>query len=130
MTANMDSSPAPGRSQTCETTGRPDGTNGDAIYAGKVEYRGGMYPGEQASIVEPSVWQEVNAELRNGRRIGTSAIRVAQNALLAGFLTCKDCQWPMVPTYTAKPGDIAIMSADPRGRTDRVLVPRSRSQCA
>ena len=50
------------------------------------------------------MWQEVNAELRSGRRIGTGAIREPQNALLAGLLLCKSCQRPMVPTYTAKPG--------------------------
>jgi site-specific DNA recombinase len=76
----------------------------NAIYAGRVEHRGAIYAGEQASIVEPSVWQEVNAELRAGCRTGTEATRVPQNALLAGLLVCKSCQQPMVPTYTAKPG--------------------------
>ena len=76
----------------------------NAVYAGKVEHRGEIYAGEQASIVDPSVWQEVNSELRAGRRTGTGAIRVPQNALLAGLLICKSCQRPMIPTYTAKPG--------------------------
>jgi hypothetical protein len=76
----------------------------NAIYAGKVEHRGAIYTGEQASIVEPSMWQEVNTELRSGRRAGTGTIRVPQNALLAGLLICKSCQLPMIPTYTAKPG--------------------------
>jgi site-specific DNA recombinase len=76
----------------------------NAIYAGNVEHRGATYTGEQASIVEPSVWQEVNTELRAGRRTGTGTIRVPQNALLAGLLICKSCQRTMIPTYTAKPG--------------------------
>jgi site-specific DNA recombinase len=76
----------------------------NAVYAGKVEHRGEIYAGEHESIIEPSVWQEVNAELRAGRRAGTGAIRAPQNALLAGRLLCKSCQRPMVPTYTAKPG--------------------------
>jgi site-specific DNA recombinase len=76
----------------------------NAVYAGKVVHRGEIYAGEHASIVEQSVWQEVNAELCAGRRSGTGAIRVPQNALLAGRLLCKSCQRPMVPTYTAKPG--------------------------
>jgi site-specific DNA recombinase len=76
----------------------------NSVYAGKVEHRGVMYKGEQAAIVETSVWQEVNAELRGGRRIEPGAIRKPQNALLAGLLLCKSCQRPMVPTYTAKPG--------------------------
>jgi len=76
----------------------------NAIYAGKVEHRGMTYAGEQASIIEPSVWQDVNTQLRAGRRTGTAATRAPQNALLAGLLMCKSCQKPMVPTYTAKPG--------------------------
>jgi hypothetical protein len=76
----------------------------NAIHAGKVEHRGTIYPGEQASIVEPSVWEAVNNELRSGRRIRTEAIRVPQNALLTGLLNCKSCQRPTIPTYTAKPG--------------------------
>ena len=76
----------------------------NAVYDGKVEHRGEIYAGEQASIVEPSVWQAVNAELRAGHRSGTGAIRAPQNALLSGLLLCNSCQRPMVPTYTAKPG--------------------------
>src|SRR5216684_186000 len=40
----------------------------NAVYAGMVEHRGAMYAGEHASIIEPPVWQQVNAELRAGRR--------------------------------------------------------------
>jgi site-specific DNA recombinase len=76
----------------------------NAIYAGKVEHRGAVYAGEQASIIEHSVWQEVNAELRAGRRTGPRAISEPQKAVLAGLLRCKSCQGPMIPTYTAKPG--------------------------
>jgi site-specific DNA recombinase len=76
----------------------------NAIYAGKVEHRGTIYAGEHAAIIEPSVWQEVNAELRAGRRTGTGAMRAPQNALLSGLLLCKSCHRPMIPTYTAKPG--------------------------
>ena len=76
----------------------------NAVYAGRVEHRGEIYAGEHKPIIEPSVWQEVNAVLRAGCRTGGGAIRVPQNALLAGLLHCKSCQRPMVPTYTSKPG--------------------------
>jgi site-specific DNA recombinase len=76
----------------------------NAVYAGQVEHRGTMYAGEHGAIIEPAVWQEVNAELRAGRRTRTGAVREPQNALLAGLLFCKSCQRPMVPTYTAKRG--------------------------
>src|ERR1700680_3231531 len=61
----------------------------NAVYAGKVEHRGAIYAGEHPSIIEPAVWQEVNADLRAGRRTVTGAIRASQNALLAGRLRCK-----------------------------------------
>ena len=76
----------------------------NAVYAGKVEHRGVMYEGEHASIIEPPLWQEVNAELHAGRRTETGATREPQNALLTGLLLCKNCQRPMIPTCTAKPG--------------------------
>jgi hypothetical protein len=75
----------------------------NAIYASKVEHGGAIYTLEQPSIVESSVWQEVNTELCTGRRAGTGATRVPQNALLAGLLSGKGCKKPMTPTYTAKP---------------------------
>ncbi len=76
----------------------------NAVYAGMVEHRGTMYPGEHDSIMELSVWQEVNAKLRAGRRTGRGSTRAPQSALLAGLLLCKSCRRPMIPTYTAKPG--------------------------
>jgi site-specific DNA recombinase len=76
----------------------------NAVYAGQVEHRGEVYAGEHAAIIEPSVWQEVNAELRAGRRTRRGAVRSPQNALLAGLLHCHSCQRPMIPTYTTKPG--------------------------
>jgi site-specific DNA recombinase len=74
----------------------------NAIYDGKVEHRGTIYTGEHASIVESPVWEEVNAELRAGRRSRRGVIRTKQNALLAGLLMCQSCKRPMIATYTAK----------------------------
>jgi hypothetical protein len=76
----------------------------NAVYSGQVEHRGVMYPGEHASIIEPSVWLGVNAQLQDGRRTRAGALCEPQNALLAGLLLCKSCQCPMVPTFTAKTG--------------------------
>jgi site-specific DNA recombinase len=67
----------------------------NAVYSGQVEHRGVIYQREHASIIEPSVWQGVNAQLRDGRRTGTGALREPQNALLAGLLLCKSCQCPI-----------------------------------
>jgi site-specific DNA recombinase len=74
----------------------------NAVYAGKVEHNGTIYPGEQAGIVKPDLWENVNAELRAARRGRSKVLRTAQDALLKGLLYCRSCQQPMLPTYTSK----------------------------
>ena len=76
----------------------------NAVYAGKVEYRGVIYPGEHPAIVDPGRWEAVNADLRDRRTPKTESIRSQKNALLAGLLFCKSCERPMIATYTAKGG--------------------------
>jgi site-specific DNA recombinase len=76
----------------------------NAIYDGKVEHKGTIYPGEQPAIVEPVLWETVNAEFRARQRERSDVVRTRQNALLAGLLFCKSCQRPMIPTHTAKRG--------------------------
>ncbi len=90
-----------GRSFT-QTTLRNLLTN--AVYAGKVEHRGTIYPGEHAPIVEASLWEELNAEIGARRRQRSDLVRTSQNALLTGLLFCKSCERPMIATYTAKGG--------------------------
>jgi site-specific DNA recombinase len=75
----------------------------NAIYAGKVEHKGAIYAGEHPAIVEPTVWESINAELRARHREQYSK-RVKQNALLAGLLYCASCDCLMIATYTAKRG--------------------------
>jgi site-specific DNA recombinase len=76
----------------------------NAIYIGKVEHKGTIYPGEQAAIVEPELWEEINTELRAARRGRSKVVRTKQNALLNGLLFCRSCDRPMVPSYTSKGG--------------------------
>jgi site-specific DNA recombinase len=74
----------------------------NAIYAGKVEHKGTIYPGEQAAIIAPELWEGINTELRAARRGRSATVRVQQKALLSGLLFCGSCDQPMVPTYTSK----------------------------
>ena len=76
----------------------------NVIYAGQVEYRGMIYPGEHQAIVDPGLWKAVNTDLRDRRPPKTESTRGQQNALLAGLLFCKSCERPMIATYTAKGG--------------------------
>jgi site-specific DNA recombinase len=74
----------------------------NAIYIGKVEHKETMYPGEQPAIIEPELWEEINAELRTARRGRSGTLPTRQNALLSGLLFCRSCHQAMVPTYTSK----------------------------
>ena len=74
----------------------------NAIYIGKVEHKSTLYPGEQAAIIEPDLWEEINTELRAARRGRSATVRTEQKALLKGLLFCRSCDQPMVPTYTSK----------------------------
>jgi site-specific DNA recombinase len=74
----------------------------NAAYAGKVEHKGVIYPGEQVAIVDPNVWEDVNAELRAARRGPNNVTHSKQTGLLSGLLFCRNCDRPMVVTYTAK----------------------------
>src|SRR5580704_17126647 len=76
----------------------------NAIYAGKVEHRGTIYPGEHAPIIEVSLWEELNAEIGTRRRQRSDLVRTSQNALLAGLLFCQSCERPMIATYTSNGG--------------------------
>ena len=76
----------------------------NAINDGKVKHRGTIYPGEHAPIVEPALWEKVNAEFRARERHTSDAVRTKQKALLAGLLFCQSCERPMIATYTAKRG--------------------------
>src|SRR5579872_4571742 len=72
------------------------------IYAGRVEHRGVIYPGEHSAIVDPAVWEAVQMNFRSSKQ--EYAERTPQNAFLSGLLFCKHCSTPMVATYTQKPG--------------------------
>jgi site-specific DNA recombinase len=95
----------------------------NAIYIGKVEHKETMYPGEQPAIIEPELWEEINAELRTARRGRSGTLPTRQNALLSGLLFCRSCHQAMVPTYTSK-GDRRY-----RYYVCRVAQERGRSAC-
>jgi len=76
----------------------------NAIYAGKVEYRGVVYQGEHPAIVDAGLWEAVNAEFHGRRPPKTQSTRSQQKALLSGLLFCRSCQRPMIATYSGKAG--------------------------
>ncbi|HZT32815.1 MAG TPA: recombinase family protein [Bryobacteraceae bacterium] len=74
----------------------------NAIYTGRVNHKGVLYPGEHEAIIERTTWERVQDILdRNGRTNGGGA-KNKDGALLRGLLFCVPCGEPMCHTYSAK----------------------------
>ena len=74
----------------------------NVLYAGQVNHKGTVYPGEQPAIVAPEIWARVDELLRNNGSTGGKEVRNKHGALLRGLLYCEPCGKPMVHTYTVK----------------------------
>jgi site-specific DNA recombinase len=69
-------------------------------YIGKVRYKTEVYDGEHQAIVEPDVWQRVQAILKRNHHTGGASVRNSSGALLKGLLWCQSCSCAMTPTST------------------------------
>lgn len=76
----------------------------NAIYIGKVDYKGEIYEGEHDAIVADEVFSRVRALLRENRRNGGSEVRNRYGALLKGLLYCGPCKTSMIHAYTSQDG--------------------------
>lgn len=74
----------------------------NALYVGKVEHKGTIYPGEHEAVIDLDLWERVNDAVRATRRGPNRTVRMPQNALLQGILFCKRCGQAMKPRYTSK----------------------------
>jgi site-specific DNA recombinase len=75
----------------------------NVTYTGKVRYDAEVYDGEQPAIVDPEVWQRVQALL--GRNARTGGVRNQFGALLKGIVRCSPCGCAMVATHTTRKGN-------------------------
>jgi site-specific DNA recombinase len=74
----------------------------NAIYTGRVNHKGTLYPGEHEAVIERSTWEQAQDLLdRNGRANG-GGTKNKSGALLRGLLFCEPCGAPMVHTYSSK----------------------------
>jgi site-specific DNA recombinase len=73
---------------------------GNVLYTGQVRYQQEVHPGEHPAIVDPALWQEVQALLRRNRQPGR--VRLGQGALLGGLLSCRACGCAMTASHTRK----------------------------
>jgi site-specific DNA recombinase len=72
----------------------------NALYAGMVDHKGVLYPGEHERIVEQRVWDKVQNSLRENGRTGGAVVKNKYGALLRGVLFCAHCNTAMMHTYT------------------------------
>ncbi len=74
----------------------------NVTYIGKASYRGEIYAGEQPGIIDPKLWQQVQASFARNNRNGGTVVRNKHGALLKGLIRCSACNCSMVPTYAGK----------------------------
>jgi len=73
------------------------------IYRGEVVHKGNVYPGQHEAIVEPALWDEVEAILATNARARSNHTRAQTPALLKGLIFGPTGR-AMSPTQTRKKG--------------------------
>jgi site-specific DNA recombinase len=86
----------------CKTTLRA--LLGNVLYIGSIRHKGTIYPGEQAAIVEPKVWERVNRQLEIGGRSQAGRSHLRRKTLLRGSLYCGQCGAAMVVSASTRHG--------------------------
>ena len=74
----------------------------NVAYIGKVRDKNEVHDGEHAAIVDPVVWQRVQALLERNGRTGGAPVRNKFGALLKGMIRCVPCDSAMTPTHTTR----------------------------
>jgi site-specific DNA recombinase len=74
----------------------------NVTYIGQVRYKKEVHPGEQPSIVDQPVWQEVQALLAQNGRARAVVARHPPKALLRGLLRCQPCGCAMTPAQVTR----------------------------
>jgi site-specific DNA recombinase len=71
-----------------------------ALYTGKVDHKGVLYPGEHERIIDQNQWERVQEQLKQNKADSGSRNRNKYGGLLRGLLFCVPCESPMIHTYT------------------------------
>jgi len=71
----------------------------NVTYRGQVRYHREVHRGEQPAIVEPEIWQQVQALLARNGQARAVALRSRSRALLQGLLYCRPCGCAMTPAH-------------------------------
>jgi hypothetical protein len=78
----------------------------NVAYTGKVRYKEEIHDGEHAAIVDPVIWQRVQAMLERNGRTGGAPVRNKFAALLKGIIRCVPCDCAMTPSHSTHAGSI------------------------
>lgn len=74
----------------------------NVLCAGQVRHKENVYPGEHPGIIDPAVFQRVQALLQKNGRTGGAETRNKHGALLKGLLHCTACVCTIVHHYSQK----------------------------
>ena len=74
----------------------------NVLYVGKVRHRDQVYAGEHEPIVDQTLFDAVQQQLRRNARNGTAEHRNRHGALLRGLIYCKACGKVMSHTFTTR----------------------------
>jgi site-specific DNA recombinase len=74
----------------------------NVTYNGQVRYKSEVHPGEQPAIVDPGIWQQVQALLAHNGQAQAVALRTRSRALLQGLLRCRPCGCAMTPAHVTR----------------------------
>ena len=74
----------------------------NVTYNGQVRYKNEVHPGEQPALVDPEIWQQVQALLAHNGRARAVALRSRSRALLQGLLRCRPCGCAMTPAHVSR----------------------------
>jgi site-specific DNA recombinase len=74
----------------------------NVTYAGHVQYKQEVHAGEHEAIVDPAVWQEVQATFKRNGPDRSPPVRNRYGAFLKGLLHCVPCACAMTPAHSAR----------------------------
>ncbi len=95
----------------------------NVLYAGKIRHKDQIYDGQHEPIIDPSVFDKVQTQLKEHGRGNGKRLVNRHNALLKGLLHCPSCRYAMVHCPTKKKSKVY------RYYVCQTAIKRGHSQC-
>ncbi len=74
----------------------------NVTYVGKTLYKGTIYEGQHAAIIDKNLWEQAQELLTRNGSTGGAQVRNRFGALLKGIIRCAPCGCAMSPTHATK----------------------------